>query len=83
MLCGRTHLTLGSLQKYPGFADRIHEGLVDIFGEKGRNVVTYHAEDGSGIGSAIVAGAFASHRSRLLCFTDTRPSSNDQKPEGS
>lgn len=24
------------LQKYPGFADRIHEGLVDIFGEKGR-----------------------------------------------
>lgn len=44
------------LQKYPGFADRIHEGLVDIFGEKGRNVVTYHAEDGSGIGSAIVAG---------------------------
>lgn len=30
---------------------------MDIFGEKGRNVVTYHAEDGSGIGSAIVAGA--------------------------
>jgi len=23
-------------QKYPGFADRVHEGLVDIFGEKGR-----------------------------------------------
>lgn len=46
----------GSLyNKYPGFADRIHEGLVDIFGEKGRNIVTYHAEDGSGIGSAIVA----------------------------
>lgn len=46
----------GSLyNKYPGFADRIHEGLVDIFGEKGRNVLTYHAEDGSGIGSAIVA----------------------------
>ncbi|GJE93057.1 hexokinase [Phanerochaete sordida] len=46
----------GSLyNKYPGFADRIHEGLVDIFGEKGRNITTYHAEDGSGIGSAIVA----------------------------
>ena len=25
-------------QKYPGFADRVHEGLVDIFGEKGRYV---------------------------------------------
>ncbi|KAI0088406.1 hexokinase [Irpex rosettiformis] len=46
----------GSLyNKYPGFADRVHEGLRDIFGEKGRNIVTYHAEDGSGIGSAIVA----------------------------
>jgi len=46
----------GSLyNKYPGFADRVHEGLVDIFGEKGRNIVTYHAEDGSGVGSAIIA----------------------------
>ncbi|KAF8241147.1 hexokinase [Tricholoma matsutake] len=46
----------GSLyNKYPEFADRIHEGLVDIFGEKGRNIVTYHAEDGSGVGSAIIA----------------------------
>jgi len=27
-------------QKYPGFADRIHEGLFDIFGEKGRYVAT-------------------------------------------
>ncbi|KAG5653172.1 hypothetical protein H0H81_001889, partial [Sphagnurus paluster] len=46
----------GSLyNKYPGFADRIHEGLVDIFGEKGRNITTYHAEDGSGVGSAIIA----------------------------
>ncbi|EMD36905.1 hypothetical protein CERSUDRAFT_114817 [Gelatoporia subvermispora B] len=46
----------GSLyNKYPGFAERIHEGLHDIFGEKGRNIITYHAEDGSGIGSAIVA----------------------------
>jgi hexokinase len=23
-------------QKYPGFADRVHEGLQDIFGDKGR-----------------------------------------------
>jgi len=46
----------GSLyNKYPGFADRIHAGLVDVLGEKGRNVVTYHAEDGSGAGSAIIA----------------------------
>ncbi|KIM41303.1 hypothetical protein M413DRAFT_445334 [Hebeloma cylindrosporum] len=46
----------GSLyNKYPGFADRIHEGLVDIFGERGRNITTYHAEDGSGVGSAIIA----------------------------
>ncbi|KAJ7859683.1 hexokinase [Mycena olivaceomarginata] len=34
----------GSLyNKYPGFADR------------GRNIVTHHAEDGSGVGSAIIA----------------------------
>ncbi|TFK52800.1 hexokinase [Heliocybe sulcata] len=46
----------GSLyNKYPGFADRIHEGLVDVFGDKGRNIVTYHAEDGSGVGSAVIA----------------------------
>ncbi|KAJ9116926.1 hypothetical protein QFC22_004584 [Naganishia vaughanmartiniae] len=30
----------GSLYgKYPGFADRIHEGLIDIFGEAGRQVL--------------------------------------------
>ena len=23
-------------QKYPGFPDRVHEGLQDIFGDKGR-----------------------------------------------
>ncbi|KAN0139323.1 hexokinase [Lactarius tabidus] len=46
----------GSLyNKYPGFADRVHEGLQDIFGDKGRNILTYHAEDGSGVGSAIIA----------------------------
>ncbi|KAJ6552276.1 hexokinase [Mycena vulgaris] len=46
----------GSLyNKYPGFAERVHEGLVDVFGEKGRGIVTHHAEDGSGVGSAIIA----------------------------
>jgi hexokinase len=52
----------------------VHEGLFDIFGEKGRyviydilsglrslfddlsNIITHHAEDGSGVGSAIIAG---------------------------
>ena len=29
------------IQKYPGFADRIHEGLIDIFGEKGRFVSAF------------------------------------------
>jgi len=43
-------------QKYPNFANRVHEALVDIFGEKGKNIVTHHAEDGSGVGSAIIAG---------------------------
>ena len=46
----------GSLyNKYPHFPDRVHEALVDIFGEKGRKIVTHHAEDGSGVGSAIIA----------------------------
>jgi len=46
----------GSLyNKYPGFADRVHEGLIDIFGDKGGNIITHHAEDGSGVGSAIIA----------------------------
>ncbi|TFK73149.1 hexokinase [Pluteus cervinus] len=53
----------GSLyNKYPGFADRIHEGLVDIFGEKGRRIVTHHAEDGSGVGSAIIAAMTKARR---------------------
>ncbi|KAL7284867.1 hexokinase [Trametes coccinea BRFM310] len=53
----------GSLyNKYPMFAERIHEGLQDIFGEKGKNIVTYHAEDGSGIGSAIVAAMTKARR---------------------
>ncbi|KIJ39858.1 hypothetical protein M422DRAFT_210085 [Sphaerobolus stellatus SS14] len=41
--------------KYPKFSDRIHQGLVDIFGDKGKNIQTIHAEDGSGVGSAIIA----------------------------
>ncbi|KAJ2928462.1 hypothetical protein H1R20_g8636, partial [Candolleomyces eurysporus] len=46
----------GSLyNKYPGFAGRILEGLIDIFGEKASNIRTHHAEDGSGVGSAIIA----------------------------
>ncbi len=46
----------GSLySKYPGFADRLHQALEDIFGEKGKNIRTYQAEDGSGVGSAIIA----------------------------
>jgi len=48
--------TDGSLyNKYPQFPQRLHEALVDIFGEKGRLIKTYHAEDGSGVGSAIIA----------------------------
>ena len=43
-------------QKYPNFAKRVHTALVDIFGEKGKRIVTHHAEDGSGVGSAIIAG---------------------------
>ncbi|KAF9477658.1 hexokinase [Pholiota conissans] len=57
----------GSLyNKYPGFADRIHEGLVDIFGERGRNITTHHAEDGSGVGSAIIAAMTKKRRSEGL-----------------
>ncbi|KAI0672054.1 hexokinase [Trametes maxima] len=53
----------GSLyKKYPMFAERIHEGLQDIFGEKGKNIVTCDAEDGSGIGSAIVAAMTKARR---------------------
>ena len=33
------HLFDNMVKKYPKFADRIHEGLVDIFGEKGRLVI--------------------------------------------
>jgi hexokinase len=46
-------------QKYPHFADRIHQALVDIFGEAGKKITTHPAEDGSGVGSAIIAGTWA------------------------
>jgi len=41
--------------------------LVDIFGEKGKKIVTHHAEDGSGVGSAIIAGEYEqdSERSKV------------------
>jgi hexokinase len=59
----------------------VHEGLLDVFGEKGRyvsrfvtyrcitdgfvdaisNIITHHAEDGSGVGSAIIAGMSSIH----------------------
>ncbi|KAF8323783.1 hexokinase [Clavulina sp. PMI_390] len=46
----------GSLYgKYPGFSNRVHDGLTEIFGKKGQNIVTHLAEDGSGVGSAIIA----------------------------
>jgi hexokinase len=33
------HLLISGAKKYPKFPDRVHEGLVDIFGEKGRCVM--------------------------------------------
>ncbi|KAF8699863.1 Hydroxymethylglutaryl-coenzyme A reductase, partial [Rhizoctonia solani] len=57
----------GSLySKYPGFADRVHEALIDIFGDKGKNIVTHHAEDGSGMGAALIAAMTAERRSKQL-----------------
>jgi hexokinase len=35
----------------------VHEALIDIFGDKGKNIITHHAEDGSGMGAALIAGA--------------------------
>lgn len=47
----------GSLfSKYPGFTDRQMQALRDIFGEEnGNKIKLYQAEDGSGVGSAIIA----------------------------
>ncbi|KAF8174425.1 hypothetical protein K438DRAFT_1848884 [Mycena galopus ATCC 62051] len=36
-----------SYDKYPGSAERVHNGLVAVFGQKGRNIITHHAKDGS------------------------------------
>ncbi|KAH9023337.1 hexokinase [Lactarius pseudohatsudake] len=36
------------------YNDRVHEGLQDIFGDKGRNIVTYHAEDGAESGAPLL-----------------------------
>ncbi|KAL8283309.1 hypothetical protein RQP46_005719 [Phenoliferia psychrophenolica] len=48
--------TDGSLyNQYPKFPERLGEGLVDIFGEKGKGIKTHHAEDGSGVGAAVIA----------------------------
>ncbi len=48
----------GSLfSKYPKFPDRLHQALEDIFGqENGKKIKVRQAEDGSGVGSAIIAG---------------------------
>lgn len=56
-----------TLKKYPNFADRVHEALTDIFGESGKKIVTHHAEDGSGVGSAIIAGALRFYQYHLVC----------------
>ncbi|OCF32345.1 hexokinase [Kwoniella heveanensis BCC8398] len=60
----------GSLyNKYPNFANRVHTALTDIFGEKGKKIVTHHAEDGSGVGSAIIA-AMTKSRKDAQFFVD-------------
>jgi hexokinase len=59
-------------QKYPNFANRVHTALVDIFGEKGKRIVTHHAEDGSGVGSAIIAGESAGSDTRHYNFPGWR-----------
>lgn len=59
--------TDGSLyNKYPKFPERIQEALVDIFGEKGRLIHTYHAEDGSGVGAAIIAAMSQERKAKGL-----------------
>ncbi|KAJ7339807.1 hypothetical protein DFH08DRAFT_963857 [Mycena albidolilacea] len=43
---------------YDVSAERVSEGLVDVFDEKERNNVIHHAEDGSGVGSAIIPSTY-------------------------
>ena len=46
----------GSLySKYPNFADRLHDALIEILGPEGKSIQTRQAEDGSGAGSAVIA----------------------------
>lgn len=46
----------GSLySRMPKFPERLHKALEDIFGPKGKGIVTHQAEDGSGVGAAIIA----------------------------
>lgn len=65
-----------TLKKYPNFADRVHEALTDIFGEGGKKIVTHHAEDGSGVGSAIIAGALRFYQYHLVCVLTPKKKTN-------
>ncbi|KAJ7794501.1 hexokinase [Mycena olivaceomarginata] len=47
-----------SYDKYQVSAERVNEGLVDVFDEKERNIFIHHAEDGSGVGSAIIPSTY-------------------------
>ncbi|GAA6018246.1 hypothetical protein JCM10207_002882 [Rhodosporidiobolus poonsookiae] len=59
--------TDGSLyNKYPKFPQRLEDGLVDVFGEKGRQIKTYHAEDGSGVGAAVIAAMTKARKTKGL-----------------
>jgi hypothetical protein len=60
----------------------VHEGLFDIFGEKGKNIITHHAEDGSGVGSAIIAGAYIWLVAQHWILTSVLGISHDEDPQG-
>ncbi|KAJ7885910.1 hypothetical protein B0H14DRAFT_1330639 [Mycena olivaceomarginata] len=47
-----------SYDKYPVSAERVNEGLVDVFDEKGWDIFIHYAEDGSGVGSAIIPSTY-------------------------
>ncbi|KAJ7885965.1 hypothetical protein B0H14DRAFT_1331062 [Mycena olivaceomarginata] len=52
------HLCIDTRQKYPVSAERVNEGLVDVFDEKGWDIFIHYAEDGSGVGSAIIPSTY-------------------------